>query len=96
MSEGFPYTVVEAMMCARPVVATDVGGVAEALDDPSLLAEPQNSGRWPMPWPGSSSPQCSRDALGERLRARALEHFDEKRFLVSYDSLYEDLHATAC
>jgi glycosyltransferase involved in cell wall biosynthesis len=31
ITEGFPYTVVEAMLAARPVVATDVGGVAEAL-----------------------------------------------------------------
>ncbi|GAA4932045.1 glycosyltransferase involved in cell wall biosynthesis [Actinomycetospora succinea] len=31
VSEGLPLTVIEAAMCGRPVVATDVGGVAEAV-----------------------------------------------------------------
>lgn len=41
ISEGFPYAVVEAMMSGRAVVATDVGGTAEALGDWGLLVPPQ-------------------------------------------------------
>lgn len=33
MSEAFPYSVIEAMMCAKPVVSTNVGGVPEAIGD---------------------------------------------------------------
>lgn len=91
MSEGFPYTVVEAMMCARPVVATDVGGVAEALDDRSLLAEPQNAASLARVLVDQlqASPRA-RDALGRRLRRRALANFDMERFLRGYDALYRE------
>jgi glycosyltransferase involved in cell wall biosynthesis len=94
MSEGFPYTVVEAMMCARPVVATDVGGVAEALDDRSLLAEPQNAASLAEAVVHLlRRPAGERDALGRRLRRRAVEHCDERRFLDGYDRLYRELDA---
>jgi glycosyltransferase involved in cell wall biosynthesis len=42
ISEAFPYTVLEAMACARPVVATDVGGVKEALDGYGLVVAPRD------------------------------------------------------
>ena len=42
ISEGFPYSVVEAMMCERTVVGTDVGGVSEALEGCGLIVEPRN------------------------------------------------------
>jgi polysaccharide biosynthesis protein PelF len=91
MSEAFPYTVVEAMMCARPVVATDVGGVAEALDDRTLLAEPQNAASLARAIVHQlQRTRRERDTLGRHLRRRAMEHFDEQHFLRSYDSLYRE------
>jgi len=42
ISEAFPYTVLEAMSCARPVVATDVGGVREALEGFGLVVAPRD------------------------------------------------------
>ena len=41
--EGVPLAMVEAMLCARPVVATDIGGVAEWLHEGRsgfLIAQP--------------------------------------------------------
>jgi len=32
-AESFPYVILEAMSLARPIVASDVGGVGEALLD---------------------------------------------------------------
>ena len=43
ISEGFPYTVLESMSCGIPVVATDVGGVSEALDENSgFICKPKD------------------------------------------------------
>ncbi len=40
ISEGFPYTMLESMSCGRPVVATDVGGVREALEGFGIVCKP--------------------------------------------------------
>lgn len=40
ISEGFPYTMLESMSCERPVVATDVGGVREALEGFGVVCKP--------------------------------------------------------
>ncbi len=42
ISEGFPYTVLESMSCARPVVATDVGGVRESLEGFGIVTKPRD------------------------------------------------------
>ncbi len=71
-SEGFPYTVIEAMMCGKPVVGTDVGGVAEAIGACGAVVEPGN--------PQALATACldllrdpeRRRLLGKRARHRAL------------------------
>jgi glycosyltransferase involved in cell wall biosynthesis len=43
-SEGYPNVVVEGLACGRPVVATDVGGTREILNERNgILIEPRKS-----------------------------------------------------
>lgn len=44
-NEGFPTVIVEALSCGRPVVATKVGGIPEAVTNDTLgiLVEPDNT-----------------------------------------------------
>lgn len=42
VSEGFPYTVIEAMAMGRPPVATRVGGVPEAVGEAGLIVRPRD------------------------------------------------------
>lgn len=40
--EGFPYVILEAMQAGLPIIATDVGGVKEALGDVGILVGPED------------------------------------------------------
>ncbi|MFC0215182.1 GT4 family glycosyltransferase PelF [Paenibacillus chartarius] len=40
ISEAFPYSIVEAMMSGKACIATDVGGIKEALGDTGILVKP--------------------------------------------------------
>ena len=94
LSEGFPYTVIEAMMCGKPVVGTDVGGVAEAIGACGAVVEPGN--------PQALAAACldllrdpeRRRLLGRRARQRALLQFSARGFALSYQQCYERLRST--
>lgn len=48
ITEGFPFTIIEAMACGKAVAASDVGGVREALEGCGLLVRsrrPQDLGQ---------------------------------------------------
>jgi glycosyltransferase involved in cell wall biosynthesis len=81
ISEAFPYSVVEAMMTGKPVVATDVGGIKEALGDTGVLVEPRN----PQALADGimtyvSNPEL-RAEVGKDSRERALSYFTLDRVL---------------
>jgi glycosyltransferase involved in cell wall biosynthesis len=97
ISEAFPYTAVEAMLAGRPIVATGVGGVAEAIGPAqcrgtALVVEPGDPGAMAealLAVLGASS--VERHHLGESLRSRALELFTARRMFDDYDDVYTSL-----
>jgi polysaccharide biosynthesis protein PelF len=91
ISEAFPYAVVEAMSCGAAVVATDVGGVREALGDCGLLVPARKPQAMAEAISFLLSNEAERRRLGEMARARALKHFTEEQFLSSYGSVYRKL-----
>jgi glycosyltransferase involved in cell wall biosynthesis len=91
VTEGVPYTVIEAMTCGRPCVATDVGGVAEAVGDTGFVVPPRS--------PAAIAEACRRlllddelrHHLGDLARRRALEYFTVDRAISAYDEMYSFL-----
>ena len=89
ISEGFPYSLIEAMTCGRACVATDVGGVSEALAEGAGLVVPPRD-------PAALAGGCLRllrdpvvrATFGAAARRRALEHFTAEAATDTFDEIY--------
>jgi glycosyltransferase involved in cell wall biosynthesis len=90
-SEGFPMSVLEAMAAGLPVVASAVGGVAEAVADgeTGLLVAPGDVDALAAAIGRLLADGQLRRAMGSAGRARAAEHFDLARFRGQHLALYE-------
>lgn len=91
ISEGFPYTVLESMSCARPVVATDVGGVREALEGFGLVVPPLDFEAL-----GEAAVTLLQDdemrlELGRRAREQVLAHYRVTQSVDAYHKVYARL-----
>lgn len=89
-SEAFPLTVIEAMLARRPVVATSVGGVAEAVVDgvTGLLVPPGDPQALAAAVESLLSNPERRSEMGRCGRDRALDHFGVATMARSYENLY--------
>jgi len=96
ISEAFPYAVVEALMCGKPVVSTAVGGVHEALDGGIGLTAPAHDvaglARAVLHYLQMSP--AERADISLEARAHALANFTLDRFLDNHMETYTRLAST--
>jgi polysaccharide biosynthesis protein PelF len=88
ISEGMPYTVIEAMMCGRATVSTDVGGVADAVGDAGALVPPRDPRALARACLRLLTDPRRRAELGARARERALARFTSDRCVGAYRDQY--------
>lgn len=87
--EGFPLVIIEAMACSMPIVATDCGGVREALDDCVALVPPRESQLLAQAMEQMiNMPLSQREELGRRVRERCVAHFSIEVIVKQWLELY--------
>ncbi len=79
--EGLPMSVIEAMLTGLPVVATDISGPCEQVEDgrTGLLVPPRQVAPLAAALARLAADQALRAAMGEAGRARACALYDEAR-----------------
>ncbi|MEF2277512.1 GT4 family glycosyltransferase PelF [Deinococcus sp. YIM 134068] len=88
VSEGFPYTVIEAMAMGRPPVATRVGGVPEAVGEAGLIVRPRDAMGVASALNRLLADAPLRARLGQAARARVMELFTLDGCLEAYRRAY--------
>ena len=93
VSEAFPYSIIEAMLTGAAVVATDVGGVREALADAGVVVPPRQPRELAAALVALLHAPARRRELGEAARERAVRLFTVQTFAAAYRLAYQDLHS---
>ncbi len=93
VSEGIPLTLLEAMARRLPVVSTDVGGVAEVVEDgvTGLLAPSGDAEALASHVLRLAEDGDLRRRLGEAGRRRAEARFTEERMMAEYVALFREM-----
>jgi len=93
ISEAFPYSVIEAMSCEKAIVASDVGGVGEALEGCGVLVKPRNDEQFAAEIGNLLDNPPLRLRLGAKARARVMDEFRLDHTIGKYLDLYRSLAA---
>jgi polysaccharide biosynthesis protein PelF len=93
ISEGFPYSLIEAMACGLPTVATGVGGVPEAVGDTGIVVTPRAPDQLGAAILELLDDDARRRRLGPLARERVLGRFTLDACLTGYRRLYAELRA---
>lgn len=90
VSEGLPLTVLEAMAAARPVVATRVGGIPEAVEDglEGLLVPPDDEGALAAAIGKMLSDREGAAEMGRAARRKFEKSFSLEMMIKRYEEVY--------
>jgi glycosyltransferase involved in cell wall biosynthesis len=92
--EGLSNSLLEAMAAGKPIVATNVDGSLEALDDKSgILVPPGDEKELAEAILRLIEDKGLRQALGNAARKRVKEKFSLDKMIAEYQKLYDDLCA---
>ncbi len=92
-NEASPVSILEALSCNRPVVATDVGSIKEAVlqGTTGYLCEAGNAGDITARWIQLLSNESSREAMGRKGRAHVVDNSSLDAMTTGYTELIESL-----
>ena len=95
LSEGLPLCILEAMAVRKPVVATNVGGVAEVVDEglTGYLVPPRNPQAMAEKLISLLSNPRAAANMGEIGRRKVEEGFRLEKMVRQYESMYDGLLA---
>jgi glycosyltransferase involved in cell wall biosynthesis len=88
ISEGLPYTVMEAMMCGRATVSTEVGGIPELVGEAGMLVPPRDPAAFAEACVQLFSENDLRYRMARQARERALSLFQLDQMLSAFRDIY--------
>jgi glycosyltransferase involved in cell wall biosynthesis len=93
MGEPFGKAVVEAMACGKPVIATNIGGPAEIIQDKvdGVLVPPSNPEEIAQQIMRLIEDKNERRRMGEKARETAVNRFSWSKIAEKYHQLYSQL-----
>ena len=91
VSEGFPYSTLEAMLCGKPIVATSVGGIPEQIEGCGIIVEPRDPRAMAEALLSLLGDQDRCTALGAAARHRASSIFGMGGFVLNHLETYRAL-----
>ncbi|MFF4579264.1 GT4 family glycosyltransferase PelF [Streptomyces sp. NPDC001389] len=91
ISEGFPFSIIEAMSCGRTTVSTDVGGVREAVADTGLVVPPREPETMARATLALLRDDERRAELGRLSRKRVVEKFTLHQSVDGFRHIYREL-----
>ena len=92
LAEALPTVITEAMMCARPIIATTVGGIPEQLPEKcGYLVDPENIIQLRDGLEFLAGDSSFRKYIGENARAHAMKFYTQDKMVEKHIELYEEL-----